>query len=462
MTVRSIHRLHQIASHIIPHEVVDLLLWENNSLKQLGSPSAVGALSKQAFLETPQLRNKDPIKPSSVASSRHLAPSIPGPSRRVSSTGSKVLHADWIYNSTTGSFWLPRPPPHENLVTGYHVRPSTSSFSPKEYGQSMYNNEQGFMLNHQIRIMLSQGFNAGDFLAVFIGPIISGRPVSLRGEHQGNRNSLMVVGSILGWGVRYSWGPGLMFDKKLRVAADLTEAVFATRGPRSYADFSSVAAKGSMMYKVYGDAGSLLSWFYQPHDQKKMYPLCLLPHHLDWNKRVPFLVKTHEWWNGTKPFFIDIMQPLFNIANEIVQCEFILCSSLHGIIFSDSYNVPNAHVKYKDNVMGEHYKFEDYYESVGRQHDWLDMDDESLWKSGKVIEFINKQKNKYDISGMDIYPFWESCPMHAEAYNRTREEHLEFAKMFTMEFDDLMVHRPVNFSEFHKEMSRRLGVTVDG
>ncbi|KAL7515778.1 hypothetical protein ACHAWX_000855, partial [Stephanocyclus meneghinianus] len=353
--------------------VVDLLLWNNN----------VSTLSKKSFLDFAQHSQEVPIPTSSSASSRHLTPPTSGPSRRVSSTGLNVLLADWIYNSTTGSFWLPRPPSHDDLVTGYHVRPSTSSFCPKEYSKPMYNNEQGFVLNHQIRIMLSQGFNAGDFLAVFIGPIISGRPASLRYEHQGNRNSLMVVGSILGWGVRYSWGPGLMFENKQRLAAASTEAVFATRGPRSYEDFSSVAPKGSIMYRVYGDAGSLLSWFYQPHDQKKKYPLCLLPHHLDWNKKVPFLVRTNEWWNGTKPIVIDIMQPLFNIADQIVQCEFILCSSLHGIIFSDSYKVPNAHVKYKDNVMGELYKFKDYYDSVGREHEWLDMENESLWKSGK-------------------------------------------------------------------------------
>jgi hypothetical protein len=153
---------------------------------------------------------------------------------------------------------------------------------------------------------------------------------------------------------------------------------------------------------------------------------------------------------------------LFKIADEIVQCEFVLCSSLHGIIFSDSYGVPNAHMKYKDNVHGDLYKFLDYYESVGREHAWLDMADESLWKSGKVREFVMQQKEKYDISKMDLYPFWESCPMHAEAYDRTREEHLEFGEKFVREFDDLLEHRPKNFTMFHLEMNRRLGVSVDG
>jgi pyruvyltransferase len=241
-----------------------------------------------------------------------------------------------------------------------------------------------------------------------------------------------------------------------------TEVVFATRGPRSFVDFAEAAAKGTILHKVYGDAGSLLSWFYQPHDRTKRYPLCVMPHHFDWDMGAPFLKRMDEWWTGATPHRIDIMQPLLQIADEIVQCEFILCSSLHAIIFSDSYGVPNAHMKWGDNIMGGQYKFDDYYDSVGRKHDWLDMNDESLWKSGRVKEFVERQKAMYDISKMDLYPFWESCPMHAEGYNRSRGEHLEFGRRFVREFSDLLENRPKNFTMFHREISRRLGVPIDG
>lgn len=381
------------------------------------------------------------------------------PSRTVAHTGSITLQADFLYNSTRGSFWLPRPPSRSNLITGYSVRESTSNFAANEYSKAKYNNTQGFMTDSHVRVSFSSGFNAGDFFAVFIAPIISGRPASFRDDSQGNRNSLCVVGSILNWGIRYMWGPGLLYDDK-RGLPGTTEVVFACRGPRSYDDFAVTALKGTVMHKVYGDSGSLLSWFYQPHDQRKKYPLCVLPHHVDWD--IPFFTRMDEWWDGDTPLRIDIMQPLFKIADEIVQCEFILCSSLHGIIFSDSYGVPNAHVKYMHKVMGEHFKFHDYFDSVGREYHWLDMADESLWKSGGVRKYVMEQKSKYNVPNINLYPFWESCPMHAEAYNRTRAEHMEFGKKFVREFDDLLDNRPVNFTMFHMEVNRRLGASVDG
>lgn len=261
------------------------------------------------------------------------------------------------------------------------------------------------------------------------------------------------------------WGPGLIFENKKALAtggSQTTEVVFATRGPHSFQDFASAANKGTILHKVYGDAGSLFSWFYQPHDTTKRYELCIMPHHFDWDMGSPFLKRMNEWWPKETPYRIDIMDPLFKIADEIVQCQFVLCSSLHAIIFSDSYGVPNAHMKWGDNVIGGQYKFDDYYDSIGRQHDWLDMSDESLWKSGKVVTFVEEQKAKYDVSKMDLYPFWESCPFHAEGYNRTRGEHLEFGKWVVKEFDDLLENRPENFTRFQEEMSRRLGVPVNG
>ena len=50
------------------------------------------------------------------------------------------------------------------------------------------------------------------------------------------------------------------------------------------------------------------------------------------------------------------------------------------------------------------YKFKNYFESVGRKYDdaWLDMDDEPLWALGKVVESVNKQKQQYNVSEMQL------------------------------------------------------------
>jgi len=190
--------------------------------------------------------------------------------RRLSGTGNEVVYADWVYSSSTGSFWLPRPPPKEKLIGGYEVRPrdvSSSSYHPSEYDKPMYEGKDGFVLDDHVRIMMSQTFNAGDFYACFVSPMIAGRPVSLRDGAHGDRMSLSVVGSILDWGIRYIWGSG--FIREEDTANGATEIVFATRGPRSYEKFKATMAQGSTIHKAYGDPGLLLSWFYQPHRTAK-------------------------------------------------------------------------------------------------------------------------------------------------------------------------------------------------
>ena len=99
-----------------------------------------------------------------------------------------VQMADWLWNSSSGSFWLPRPPPRDVLIGGYEVRPrndtdDTSSSSqsspsrPKEYEKSIYKGLDGFVQDDRVNIMMSETYNAGDFLSYFIAPMISGRLV---------------------------------------------------------------------------------------------------------------------------------------------------------------------------------------------------------------------------------------------------------------------------------------------
>lgn len=52
------------------------------------------------------------------------------------------------------------------------------------------------------------------------------------------------------------------------------------------------------------------------------------------------------------------------VAEKISQCNFILSSSLHGLIIADSMGIPTGWVE-STNVVGGQYKFNDYYSSLG-------------------------------------------------------------------------------------------------
>ena len=51
----------------------------------------------------------------------------------------------------------------------------------------------------------------------------------------------------------------------------------------------------------------------------------------------------------------------------ICSCEKILSSSLHGLIVSDAYQIPNCWIELTGKISGGHFKYYDYASSVNRK-----------------------------------------------------------------------------------------------
>lgn len=79
-----------------------------------------------------------------------------------------------------------------------------------------------------------------------------------------------------------------------------------------------------------------------------------------------------------------------NVAQKISECSLILSSSLHGLIFADSLEIPNAHIKISNNLTGGIYKFIDYYSGVGKTYKPADIE--------KVFndKYLNHLKENYE------------------------------------------------------------------
>jgi pyruvyltransferase len=80
-----------------------------------------------------------------------------------------------------------------------------------------------------------------------------------------------------------------------------------------------------------------------------------------------------------------------DVVNEILSCEYIISSSLHGLIVSEAYSIPNLWIKVSDKIRGGEFKYQDYFQSIGIMnaspfciHNGVSFED--LWK--KKLDYI--------------------------------------------------------------------------
>lgn len=174
---------------------------------------------------------------------------------------------------------------------------------------------------------------------------------------------LIGVGSILEVATKrknsntiHVWGSGFIKPKESEFGADnLDNLVFhAVRGEKTRERIGKRVPLG--------DPGLLANVVY-PRSKERFDKVGVVVHYIDAN--LPIVAELRK-----DPRFM-VINPLDtprNVALKITRCKQILSSSLHGLIFADSFGVPNMHIKLSDRLTGKDYKFEDYYSALGRKH----------------------------------------------------------------------------------------------
>lgn len=172
-----------------------------------------------------------------------------------------------------------------------------------------------------------------------------------------NKEYYMVIGSIIQKANSNAiiWGAGLISDKLTPYRKP--KEILAVRGPLTRA---ALERRGIGCPKIFGDPALLLPKYYYPTVQKK-YKYGIIPHYADMQ---------HPFFKQETPDDFLLIDPGTNdvesFINSLLSCEKIVSSSLHGLIFSDAYAIPSAHVRFSKKVFGDNFKFCDYFLSVGR------------------------------------------------------------------------------------------------
>lgn len=202
--------------------------------------------------------------------------------------------------------------------------------------------------------------NWGDDVSIQICKLINPKIRYIPNRYTWNINhkyDVLCVGSIITWMTSSDsiiWGSGVVYSQ-----ANLSskpKQVLAVRGPltRQY-----LIKHGVQCPEIYGDPALLLPRFYTPKYENK-HKIGIIPHFRD--KNHPLMKKLLE---DPTTILIDVtrIKPWHKFIDDICSCECVISSSLHGIIVSDAYHIPNLWIEF-DRGESKRFAFYDYFQSI--------------------------------------------------------------------------------------------------
>lgn len=216
-----------------------------------------------------------------------------------------------------------------------------------------------------------------------------------------HRKKFMVIGSVITMNDLSNtiiWGSGVLSSRF--TICNNPISVCAVRGPLSR-DY--LLERNIQCPDVYGDPALLLPDIYNPKTAKK-YKVGIIAHYLDhmsvtlrkilekYPDDIVFIDVTNY---GTWQKFID----------TIKSCHCILSSSLHGLIVSDAYDIPNRWIEFDFKMDDGGFKFRDYFLSVQRK-----VEPPYVLKFDMQIEELSRLCGEYQCISFDKERLLNSCP----------------------------------------------------
>ncbi len=198
--------------------------------------------------------------------------------------------------------------------------------------------------------------NFGDWLSPALCRLLSGREAV---HTMPNECDLVAVGSILHrvkhrWFNRrvHVWGTGFMKEEPAIPCRHHYHAVRGWHTARLIrGEINTVGDPGLLADRLLPEFAAIV----------KTSPLGLIPHYTE--RDDPRIKALAAQIPGA--VVLDVFAEPVELLRRAAACEFILSSSLHGLIVADSFRIPNAWISLSDAVRGAGFKFADYYSAFG-------------------------------------------------------------------------------------------------
>ena len=252
-----------------------------------------------------------------------------------------------------------------------------------------------------------RAYNLGDDLNYHLIKALTGKKILAYNQfYHKVIDNYMCIGSVIDWlsdEKTIVWGSGIldpnMSDKTNKVHSLLNGNIKAVRGSKTR---QLLLMSNKDCPEIYGDPALLLPLIYNPQIKPIPGRVGIIPHYKDLKN-----INLNRLLDRQKnAILIDVKnyKDWHNIIDQIASCEYIISSSLHGLIISDAYNVPNLWVSFSDLLAGGQFKFEDYYSSVGKTPSVTYINFDTSWND------LLAKKNDYRRIKFDSQPLLKSCP----------------------------------------------------
>jgi pyruvyltransferase len=238
--------------------------------------------------------------------------------------------------------------------------------------------------------------NFGDHISLkLVERIVQQSVVAYRRKPSNNEKKLLAIGSILSFADDYDviWGTGVNGKLDNKNAYHFTRLdIRAVRGPitRTFLqDNFQIECP-----EVYGDPGLLIPYFF-PEFKKKQKPqkqYVLIPHYSEIH-----LFPKSKYKNVVYP-----TEPWDVVIKSILNSQFVISSSLHGIVIAEAYGIPARMIRVTENE--PLLKYYDYYMGTNRPNFCYATSIEEALKMGGEPPFECDLKKLYYSFPFEFWP----------------------------------------------------------
>lgn len=160
------------------------------------------------------------------------------------------------------------------------------------------------------------------------------------------------------------WGSGLISANFRRRSKDLAHVV-GVRGPLTASRLQQVAPESYASVPVLGDPALLLPlvWSHLHRAQAPAHAVCVVFHWTD--------LKSHVARAAAPGFIVEtcvVGQRSQEVMEQLLDCELVVSTSLHGLIFAEAFGIPARWVRDTTfpSILNDVFKFNDHLLSTGR------------------------------------------------------------------------------------------------